>query len=419
VSILVGLTWLLAIFLLLVCVYRATFALAYLIRGTRVTDDDPAKEIERRFAIVIPAHDEELLIGDVLGSLSRVDYPSDRIRVHVIADNCSDETAERARSMGAIVFERNDLQNRGKGQALAWLLERLDLTEFDAVAFFDADNLVDPRFFRSMNRELAQGHRCLQGYYGISNPNETAMTRLLSVTYVMKNLLFNAGKTLLGLSVSLMGTGMVFHRDVIERYGWESTTIGEDLEQTLRLHEAGEYIQFVPDALSLAQEASTLRQGYTQRQRWASGRRVLAAAARSAIVRGVRNGSPWQIELGIELLMPGYSKLLNWTLAASVVSVALISRSPGLIVVVAAAFSYQVLEILVAMRVMGAGLQTLKALMFAPVFLVWKAAIDFLATIGYRRDAWVRTERAEHPGPLDSYTADEGECDPPHAGPRE
>jgi len=407
VSVLVGSVWVFVAFLGLVCTYRATFAISYLLFRKRALTA-PSSATDCRFAIVIPAHDEELLIGDILGSLSRVDYPLENLRVHVLADNCTDETAERARELGVIVFERDEPQKRGKGQAIAWLLERLDLDEIDAVAFFDADNLVDPEFFGAMNRELADGRRCLQGYYGISNPNESAMTRLLSITYVMKNLLFNAGKSSLGLSVSLMGTGMVFRRDVIERYGWKSMTIGEDLEQTLQLHESSEFIQFVPDALTLAQEASTLSQGYSQRQRWASGRRVLVGAARSAIVRGIRNASLWQMELGVELLMPGYSKLLNWTLATAVVSLIFVERSPALTLAVLFVLIYQMFEVLLAMRLMRAGLRTLKSLMFAPVFLVWKAAIDILATVGHRRDAWVRTERAAHPDASDASPREKG-----------
>src|SRR5262249_52346101 len=157
----------------------------------------------------------------------------------------------------------------------------------DAVVFFDADNIIDPEFFRVMDCELAQGQRCLQGYYGIANPEESLMTRLLAVTYVMKNLLFNGGKRALGLCVVLMGTGMVFKREVIARHGWKAMSIGEDLEQTYRLIEAGERIRFVPAAQIRAQEATSLRQGFPQRQRWASGRRALYSVARRVMAAGL------------------------------------------------------------------------------------------------------------------------------------
>jgi len=228
------LVWLLVLLLGVVAVHRAAFALAYCggllaerlgatpARRTDAAADEPPP---LRFQVVVPAHDEELLIGDLIASIRRARYPQDRIAICVIADNCSDETASRVRALGEEVVERTDPDNRGKGQALGWLFERMDLADADAVALFDADNLVDPAFFTEVAREMHAGARCVQGYYDIANPDDSMMTRLLAVTYVMKNLLFNAGKARLGLSVLLMGTGMVFARSIIERFGWQAMTI--------------------------------------------------------------------------------------------------------------------------------------------------------------------------------------------------
>ncbi len=153
--------WVLLIPLLLAAGYRACLALAFLCSRR---PEPPSGDPRTRFAVVIPAHDEELLIADVIHSLARCDYPQEKIVVHVIADNCSDATAARARELGVEVAERVDLDNRGKGQALAWMFERMDLSACNAVVIFDADNLVEPDFFRVMDREIQLGHRCLQGY---------------------------------------------------------------------------------------------------------------------------------------------------------------------------------------------------------------------------------------------------------------
>ncbi len=393
--ILIGLAWAAVLVVAVAAAYRALFSIAWLVTR-RPAPPPPAGEDASRFAVLIPAHDEELLIHDVLRTIRAADYPQDRITIHVIADNCSDGTAERVRALGELAHERFDAENPGKGQAIDWMLSRLDLGEVDAVALFDADILVEPEFFRAMNRELLAGRRCLQGYYGISNPGESTMTRLLSVTYVMKNLLFNAGKARWGLSVLLMGTGMAFRAEVLAEAGWRAMSIGEDLEQSFELLERGERIHFVEDAIAHAQESTSLQQGTTQRQRWATGRRALNARARSAIARGVRSGSLDEIDLGLDLLMPSYSKHLNWTIGALVLAAIVAPVTLGPLAVGGAALAYQVGEVLAGMWIMGVEWSFVASLLFAPVFLAWKAVIDLLAVIGFRRDAWIRTERQPH-----------------------
>jgi len=394
-TLLASIAWVLAILVALAAAYRAVFSIAYLVTPHR-QPPPAAGEDARRFAVLIPAHDEELLIDAVIRTIRAADYPQDRITIHVIADNCTDGTADRVRALGEQVHERHDPENPGKGQAIDWMLSRLDLAAVDAVALFDADILVEPEFFLAMNRELLAGRRCLQGYYGIANPGESTLTRLLAATYVMKNLLFNAGKERLGLSVLLMGTGMVFRNEILAESGWQAMSIGEDLEQSFQLIARGERIHFVEDAVAHAQEATSLKQGTSQRQRWATGRRALNARARLTIARGLRTGSIHEVDAGLDLLMPSYSKLLNWTALALVASAlaAPISLAPAC--VSGAALAWQIAEVAVAMRIMGTDARVLASLAFAPVFLVWKGGIDLLAVAGYRRNAWTRTERQSH-----------------------
>lgn len=387
--------WLAATVVALAALYRAVFAVAYLVRRDPAEGlADPA--VPPRFAVLIPAHDEELLIESVLRSVRAADYPQDRIDIHVIADNCRDTTADKVRAAGEHVHERTDAGNPGKGQALDWCLGRLDLDAYDAVALFDADVVIDPGFFSAMARELEAGRTCLQGYYGIANPGESVMTRLLTTTYVMKNELLNGGKACLGFPITLMGTGMVFRASVLARTGWQAMSIGEDLEQTFCLLDHDEKVHFVVGAVAHAQEAVSLRQGYTQRQRWASGRRALNARARRAIARGLREGDLHRADVGIDILMPPYSKHINWSVLAGLVSLAAAPATLGPLVLVGVTFGYQVLEVLAALVLMKADAKFVSSLVFAPIFLAWKAAIDLLAVVNFRGDAWTRTERQPH-----------------------
>jgi cellulose synthase/poly-beta-1,6-N-acetylglucosamine synthase-like glycosyltransferase len=374
--------------------YRWTFLIAYLVRGRRkpAAVDSP---IQHRFAVLVPAHDEELLIGDLIGSIRVAAYPQERIAVHVIADNCTDRTAAIARGLSATVHEREDLRERGKGQALAWGMKHLDLDQFDAVAIIDADNLVDREFFAAMNRELSRGARVLQGYDGLSNPEQTVLTRLIAVTSVMKNLLFYGGKAALGWSILLMGTGIVVRCEVLKALGWRATSIAEDLEQSFTLRENGERIRFVADARVYAQEAANLRQGYAQRQRWSSGRQAVWRLGWRALLRGLRTGNFDLAEAGIEVLLPTYSMTANLTLLALALSLMFLPTNPWWLVLASSLLALQMLEIAAGLWVMQASSRFVASLAFAPVFLIWKGAIDTLAIAGYRRDRWARTERRD------------------------
>jgi cellulose synthase/poly-beta-1,6-N-acetylglucosamine synthase-like glycosyltransferase len=373
--------------------YRWTFLIAYLVRRRKPAA--AAGSIQHRFAVLVPAHDEELLIGNLIGSIRSAAYPQERISIHVVADNCTDRTAAIARGLSAVVHERHDLRERGKGQALAWGLAQFDLRECDAVAIIDADNLVDPEFFAAMNRELELGARVLQGYDGLSNPEQTVLTRLIAVTSVMKNLLFYGGKAALGWSILLMGTGIVIRREVLEAFGWRAKSIAEDLEQSFALRENGERIRFVADARVYAQEAANLKQGYAQRQRWSSGRQAVWGLGWRALLRGIRLRRFDLAEAGVEVLLPTYSMTANLTLLALALSLVLVQVNPWWLLCAASLLLVQMLEIAAGLWVMEASWRFIASLAFAPVFLVWKGTIDALALLGYRRNRWARTQRRD------------------------
>ena len=135
-----------------------------------------------RFSILVPAHNEEVVIEECLGSLTQFDYPADMRRVIVIADNCTDDTPKLAANKGAIVYERTNDKERGKGYALDWALKKM-LSEdggwTDAVLVFDADTVADANFLRYMDAKLQKGSLALQGQYNLHNPFDNWRTALL------------------------------------------------------------------------------------------------------------------------------------------------------------------------------------------------------------------------------------------------
>jgi 1,2-diacylglycerol 3-beta-glucosyltransferase len=371
--------------------YQGFLALHYLL--TREPPGTPAAP-RLRFAVVIPAHDEEVLLGTALASWQQVDYPPDLYTIFVIADNCTDRTADIAQGSGAVCLERREPASPGKGQALAWALGRLPLAEYDAVAFVDADCTVNVSFLAAMNDRLLAGARVVQGFDGVLNPDESMLTRLMHITNVMKNLLFMHAKDRLGLSVQLMGTGMCFASDTLRSLEWRAFSVGEDVEQSVHLARGGIRVRFEPRAVVYAQEASSLGQAYSQRIRWASSRMQLVGEGARLLRAGIRRQDLHLADAGISLLTPNYALLANVTVMGLLAAVVLSGGTGALMWWYGTLATAQVALLGAGVALSGLSLRGLGSVAFAPVFLAWKLVVDLVALVTLRRTRWTRTRRS-------------------------
>ncbi|MCC6730422.1 MAG: glycosyltransferase [Chthonomonadales bacterium] len=356
---------------------------------------------ERRFALLVPAHDEALLIGEVVEGLRRLDYPGDLRAVIVIADNCSDATATAAREHGAEVLERTDPARRGKGFALEWAIGRVlaDARRFDAVVVLDADSELSAGFLRTMDAALTEGHGAVQARYDVLNVHESWRTRLMACALALAHHVKPLGRQRLGLADGLKGNGMCFAREVLERVPWSGESVTEDIEYTLRLAEAGIRVEYAPDAEVRAQMPTTARQASTQRQRWEGGRYALMGRAARLLVRGVRGRDALLADRAADLLVPPFAEFLAVPCALIVLGAALalsgIDASGGRVLaaawgaVLAAAVMYLVVGLFVA-RVPAAVAWALAA---APVYAVWKLATCAALLARGGTGGWRRTER--------------------------
>ena len=242
--------------------------------GFRKKSVDPRTfPVTTKFAVVIAAHNEKLVIGSTLDALNNADYPKELIDIYIVADNCSDATAEIARAKGATVFERFDNLKKGKGHALNWVFQKVwDCgIVYDAICLLDADNLVDINYFLQMNKSLHLGHKVVQGYLGCKNPEDSWISGCYSISYWLTNRLFQLSRFQLGLSCTIGGTGFVVRAELLKAIGWDSYCLTEDLEFQLKMVESGTKVAWNHDAIFYDEKPITLKQSIKQRTRWMQG----------------------------------------------------------------------------------------------------------------------------------------------------
>ncbi|BDG24252.1 glycosyl transferase family 2 [Thermus thermophilus] len=225
-----------------------------------------------RFAFLIPAHNEEKVIGPLLDSINRQSYPSELYKVYIAADRCTDKTAEVARSKGATVIERWEGQS-GKTWNIRYALEKIPLEAYDYLVIVDADNLVAPDFLREVDRFLQENPntKALQGYLDVKNPFDTWVTKAIAVAYWVTNLVWFRSREVLGLSATLGGTGMVLSTALLRERGWKAESLTEDLELHVDLVLQGERVRYLETARVYDEKPLDLRASYRQRVRWYQG----------------------------------------------------------------------------------------------------------------------------------------------------
>ncbi|HEY3057957.1 MAG TPA: glycosyltransferase family 2 protein [Chloroflexota bacterium] len=344
----------------------------------------------RRFAVLVPAHDEELVIGRLLRSLSAVDYPN--FDVCVVADNCTDRTAEIARGFGARVFERFDAVEKAKGFALRWLLSQLT-ERYDAFVVLDADSVVEPNLLRAMDARLASGSQVIQVYYSVLNASASAVSGLRYAALAALHYVRPLGRSALGLSVGLKGNGMCFSAPVLERFGWDWFTLAEDVEFHLALVRSGVRVDFAWETTVLADMPVTLAQAASQNQRWEGGRlQLLRSHVLGLLLDGLRLRSLLRIDAAVEQLIPPLSVPFLLGFVTLVIALALGAVPAAL--VAAASLVGQMLYLASGLLLVRAPLKAYLALSSAPVYIAWKVGLYATSLIQSRRaQSWVRTSR--------------------------
>ena len=350
----------------------------------------------RRLTVLVPAHNEELYLPRLLETLRVQDYPRDHYRVTVIADNCSDGTSDVCRSFDVDIVERTDPTRRGKGYAIGWTLERIDLDAFDALIIVDGDSIVAPDFLKQVNLQLERGDDVIQCYNGVANPEQSWFTRLMNVSRTIANDILHPAKRKLGLSSHLMGNGMCFATRVVRTSGWNAFTVGEDWEYYARLVLSGAHVGYTRHARVYHQESVNLEQASSQRMRWSGGRfQVLRRYGPALVLHAFRTGSLRCLDASLPLVFPNPSLGINLTFAGFALAAA-IGFATGQLGVVwwyAALAISQLLMFLIGVLHTTNKLASALSLFLAPVFLAWKLGIDIASVGGAGIKQWKPTAR--------------------------
>lgn len=346
------------------------------------------------FVVLIPAHNEELLLLGLIESVQSQDYPNELLKIIVIADNCNDKTAEVARKKGVIVLERFNQEEKGKGYAIKWALETVNMDQYDAVLIVDADCIMSSNVLKHLDK-IIEKKRVIQCHISVSNPDDSWFTRLLDVSRTIENEIYFPAKQRLGLSTRLVGTGMCFSNKILQKYGWDAFTIGEDWEYYVKLILHGETIAFAYDAKVHQLESSSLKQATSQRMRWSSGRFAIAwKYGFRLLARGLAERNIVKFDAALPLIFPNPSLGINMTLVGLAIVLALpVDQKEILMVWFFSLVLIQIVIFIVGVFYTRNKLSKFMAIFIAPVFLIWKMAIDIFSALGMGKKKWVRTER--------------------------
>lgn len=372
-----------------------TYLYLLAIAGLRLPRTVPLAYPSHSFAIAIPAHNEESVIGATVSQLVEQEYPKKLFQTFVVADHCNDRTAINARAAGAICLERSEEPRGSKGAALAWLFKKIfeQNAIYDAVIVFDADTCVDRSFLRMMDARLRQGDAVIQGCHRISNPRDAWFSALAWAMFIVDNRFQNLGRSNLGWSAKNMGDSICFRADILRQLGW-GAGLTEDYEFRQRLLLEGICIKYEPAAIGYGEAPTTWAQARAQRARWLSGTyHASRHYAGEMLKQGLRHRDLVLLDGAAQAFLPSYSTLT--LLSVLMLAVHLLWATffaSNLIYAWSAVVIALMIYPLIGLALERAPLRAFIAILLGPAFILWRTWLSITARFG-KPVEWVRTAR--------------------------
>jgi cellulose synthase/poly-beta-1,6-N-acetylglucosamine synthase-like glycosyltransferase len=379
------------------------YVLGFALLGLRKRRKPTPSTAYTRFLVLVPAHNEGWGIVATLRSLRRADYPVELLRIAVIADNCTDNTAEVARDNGVEVWIRNEPQNPGKGQALSWALDKAALP-FDIVTVIDADTVVDPLFFAAIDSEYAaQLHAgrtniAFQGRYVFAESGRTAswFEQFTVAAKAAENSLCYRPRAALGLSCLIQGNGFCVSHTALNKVPFGATSIVEDAEYAVALALNGIPVVYADEALVVSRMTQSLRDAAPQRKRWAGGTIALLFNCVPRLLSAALRQRRWKLaEMALMLLLTSRLLLIYASLfALGALDLAYRFRNFDLVALaLAAALILQAIYLYLVLRRADSTPIPLQTIAFMPFYVGFIGAMQLSAVLGFKRSHWTRTPR--------------------------
>lgn len=260
----------LSVFLGIIVIHKAIY---YAIGFLFTRKFKPAKN-KHKYAILIAARNEKYVIGNLLDSIKKQDYPSDLLTTFVVADNCTDDTASIARKHGAICYERFDEEHKTKGFALQYLLEQIEKDygrmSFEGYFIFDADNLLNQNYITKMNDAFDSGEKIITSYRNTKNFDENWIASTYALHWIRSIRMNHRARSVLRLATNIQGTGFLFANEIVKD-GWHYTSLTEDRALTADAVAQGYQITYQDEAEFFDEQPTSLKVALRQRLRWSKG----------------------------------------------------------------------------------------------------------------------------------------------------
>ncbi len=279
----------------------------YTVVGLFTTKKFPSAKTEHTYAVIIAARNEEAVIGNLIESIHKQDYPSDKIKIFVVADNCTDGTAEAARAHGAVCYERRDTKHATKGYALQYLFREIDrdygIESVDGYFVFDADNLLKSDFIRRMNDAFDSGEKIITSYRNTKNFDDGFLAAGYALHWLRTVRFDNRGRSALGLSSWIQGCGFLMASELL-RDGWNYVTFAEDRSFSSDAVAKGLRVSYQHEAQFYDEQPTSLHIAWRQRTRWAKGHLQALSESGGALLCGIfKRGTHRERFMCYEMLM--------------------------------------------------------------------------------------------------------------------
>ncbi len=249
--------------------YGLYFAISGLLAFRNVEDPIRYHKARTKFAVIIAARNEAIVIKDLIKSLKEQDYPTKLYDIYVFANNCTDNTESVSKKAGAKVINVTE-KTKSKGDVLQFAFKKLKKKDYDAYIIFDADNVVHPDFLKIMNNAYTSGYNVAQGRKDSKNLEDNWLSASYSLFYYIQNFFFNKSRMKVDAAAAINGTGFMVAKKIIDD-GFEPKTVTEDIELSILCVLRGEKIAYVENAITYDEQPIKFKDSWHQRSRWSKG----------------------------------------------------------------------------------------------------------------------------------------------------